>query len=32
MANPFRYSSPVDPQNMIDREGELTELLTETRR
>ena len=27
MANPFRYSSPVDPQDMIDREGELTELL-----
>jgi uncharacterized protein len=27
MANPFRYSSPVDPREMIDREGELAELL-----
>ncbi len=27
MSNPFRYSSPVDPLNMIDRERELTELL-----
>ena len=25
--NPFRYSSPVDPPDMIDREGELAELV-----
>src|ERR1700689_625698 len=25
--NPFRYSSPVDPSDMIDRESELAELL-----
>jgi hypothetical protein len=27
MANPFRYSSPVDPQDLIDRERERAELL-----
>ncbi|HKH78593.1 MAG TPA: hypothetical protein VJ996_01150 [Solirubrobacteraceae bacterium] len=27
MVNPFRYSSPVDPRDMIDRKRELTELL-----
>jgi len=27
MANPFRYSNPVDPPDLIDRECELAELL-----
>lgn len=27
VANPFKYSSPVDPPDMIDRELEMTELL-----
>src|ERR1700691_1339720 len=27
MANPFKYSSPVDPRDMIDRERELAGLL-----
>lgn len=27
MPNPFRYSSPVDPTDMIDREEAMTELL-----
>lgn len=27
MANPFRYSNPVDPQDLIDRERELADLL-----